>query len=98
MPALGRCSIISTGIGGSVTSKAIIKSEMADSITASCSSGIERFPQRLLYFTRINYPPDAQKTTETYCHIDVRQTAQASSAPRLASHVGRSGPQPRRRG
>src|SRR5690349_10018088 len=71
MPALGRCNMISTGTGGSVTSKAVISSEIAVSITDVCSFGIGAFSNK----------PDqqsihraCQKTRGACCRNAVHQT------------------------
>src|SRR4051812_32064909 len=77
MPALGRCNIISTGIGGSVTSKAVMSSTMAASITGVCSLGIGEFSNRLAIHRVF------QKTRVKFCRNAVhhREPAFSKSLP-----------------
>src|ERR1041385_2571858 len=89
MPALGRCNMISTGTGGSVTSKAVISSAIAVSITDVCSLGMGAFSNK----------PDqrsilraCQKTRAAYCRNAVRQMKPGFSALLPAFPADRSAP------
>src|SRR5579859_1993767 len=78
IPGLGRCNIISTGTGGSVTSKATMRSLMADSMMVNDSSGISKSPHKAITKFRVSINRQVvQKTITGYDRTVARQKAQA---------------------